>query len=62
VTDPLSDPLPDPLPDPLTDFLAAPGELPRVPHLERLDPDPPRRPELAAVLRDALGRLRIDWD
>jgi hypothetical protein len=51
-----------PVPDALSDFLAAPEDLPRVPHLERLDPDPPRRPELAAVLRDALGRLRIDWD
>jgi len=36
--------------------------LPEIPELERIEPDLPRQPELAAVLRDALANLRIDWD
>lgn len=53
-----------PLVDPLVEFLSTPvgRELPRVPHLERLDPDLPRPPDLAAVLRDALAHLRIEWE
>jgi hypothetical protein len=36
--------------------------LPEVPELDRVEPDLPRQPELASVLRDALANLRIDWD
>jgi len=50
--------------DPLEEFLSVPGgaQLPAVPHLDPVEPPAPRRPELARVLRDALGHVRVDWD
>ena len=36
--------------------------VPEVPELDRTEPDLPRQTELAAILRDALANLRIDWD
>lgn len=54
----------EPIADPLADVLAIPegAELPEIPHLERAEELLPRRPELAAILRDAYRSLRIDWD
>ena len=37
-------------------------ELPQVPILEHADLLPPKDRELAAVLRDALQHVRVDWD
>jgi hypothetical protein len=37
-------------------------ELPEVPALEPADLRPPKDRELAAVLRDALQHVRVDWD
>jgi hypothetical protein len=50
--------------DPLVDLLRLPenAELPEVGEIERIEPMLPRSRELASVLRDALGNLRIDWD
>jgi hypothetical protein len=50
--------------DPLEELLATPvgTELPAVPTIERIEPELPRSRELAAVLRDAIGHLRIEWD
>jgi uncharacterized Zn finger protein len=50
--------------DPIIDVLTFPEgrKLPDIPTLERGDERLPRRPELAAILRDAFRRLRIDWD
>jgi uncharacterized Zn finger protein len=50
--------------DPLAELLRVPAgsRLPDVPTIERIEPDLPRRRELAAVLRDAIAHLRIDWD
>jgi uncharacterized Zn finger protein len=50
--------------DPLEELLAirAGTELPEVPAIERIEPELPRSRELAAVLRDAIGHLRIEWD
>lgn len=50
--------------DRLHGLLDIPGgqPLPEVPELDRVEPDLPRQPELATVLRDALASLRIDWD
>jgi len=55
---------PAPLTDPLADLLRIPDgtELPDVGDIERIEPHLPRSRELAAVLRDALGNLRIEWD
>jgi len=55
---------PAPLTDPLADLLRVPGgnELPEVGDIERIEPRLPRSRELASVLRDALGNLRIEWD
>jgi hypothetical protein len=36
--------------------------LPDVGDIERIEPQLPKSRELATVLRDALGNLRIDWD
>jgi hypothetical protein len=36
--------------------------MPEVGDIERIEPELPRSRELAAVLRDAFGNLRIDWD
>jgi hypothetical protein len=48
----------------LAPLLAIPpgAVLPDVPPIEAIDPDLPRSRELAGVLRDALGNLRIRWD
>jgi uncharacterized Zn finger protein len=50
--------------DPIADVLAIPGghQLPDIPPLERGDEQLPRRAELASILRDAFGHLRIDWE
>ncbi len=50
--------------DPLAPVLRLqPGtELPEVPVLERADLRPPKDRELAAVLREALQHVRVDWD
>lgn len=50
--------------DPLAGLLVIPAgaELPVIQQIERVEPTLPRSRELAAVLRDALGQLRIDWD
>jgi len=50
--------------DPLADVLAAPAgtSLPALPELDPGDLPPPARPELAAVLRDALAHVRVEWD
>jgi len=55
---------PAPLTDPLADLLRTPdgAELPDVGDIERIQPHLPRSRELASVLRDALGNLRIEWD
>lgn len=57
-------PEPDPVIDPLAEHLSFPegARLPEIPHLDRVEPRPPRRAELAAVLRDAYANVRIDWD
>ncbi len=54
----------EPLADPLADVLGIPegASLPEIPHLERVEERLPRRPELAAILRDVYRNLRIDWD
>jgi hypothetical protein len=50
--------------DPLAELLRIPdgAALPDVTTIERIDPELPRSRELAAVVRDALGNLRIEWD
>jgi len=55
---------PAPLTDPLADLLRTPDgtELPDVGDIGRIEPHLPRSRELASVLRDALGNLRIEWD
>ena len=55
---------PDEVLDPIAAHLVVPDgtTLPEVPRLERVEPRPPRRQELADVLRDALVNLRLDWD
>jgi hypothetical protein len=37
-------------------------ELPEIPVLERADLRPPKDRDLAAVLRDAMQHMRVDWD
>lgn len=58
------EPAADPPEDPLRALLRAPGgtALPDVPDIERVEPDLPRSRDVAAVLRDAVAHLRIDWD
>ena len=53
-----------PMVDPLADLLRVPEgtALPDIVDIERIEPQLPRSRELAAVLRDALGNLRIEWD
>jgi hypothetical protein len=55
---------PGPPPDPLAALLAAPpgASLPELPELAALDQPQPGSAELAAVLRDALAHVRIEWD
>jgi hypothetical protein len=55
---------PAPPPDPLAALLAAPpgASLPELPELAALDQPQPGSAELAAVLRDALAHVRIEWD
>ena len=50
--------------DPLESLLACPAGtgLPEIPMIERIEPDLPRSRDLAAVLRDAVANLRIEWD
>jgi uncharacterized Zn finger protein len=54
----------EPFVDPIADVLGIPegATLPEIPHLQRADERLPRRPELAAILRDAYRHLHIDWD
>ena len=58
------DPEPVPVGDPLAALLKTPGDttLPALGTIERLDPAVPPRRELAAVIRDALANLRIEWE
>ncbi len=53
-----------PVVDPLADLLRIPegAALPDIGDIERIEPQLPRSRDLAAVLRDALGNLRIEWD
>jgi hypothetical protein len=53
-----------PMVDPLADLLRIPEGtvLPDIVDIERIEPQLPRSRDLAAVLRDALGNLRIEWD
>ncbi len=55
---------PAPHVDPLAALLRTPEgmALPEVGDIERIEPALPRSRELAAVLRDALRHLRIEWD
>jgi hypothetical protein len=50
--------------DPLAELLRVPDgtALPDIGDIERIEPQLPKSRELATVLRDALGNLRIDWD
>ena len=50
--------------DPLAALLVVPQGtvLPRVDAIERMEPVLPPRRELAAVMRDALANLRIEWE
>jgi hypothetical protein len=50
--------------DPLAELLRIPdgASLPEVTAIERVDPELPRSRMLAAVVRDALANLRIEWD
>ena len=50
--------------DPLEELLRIPdgASLPDVAIIERIEPQLPKSRELATVLRDALGHLRIEWD
>jgi hypothetical protein len=50
--------------DPLAEYLRAPAgtALPTIDAFERVEPELPRSRELAAILRDAIGNLRIEWD
>jgi hypothetical protein len=53
-----------PVVDPLAELLRVPegAALPDIVDIERIEPQLPRSRDLATVLRDALGNLRIDWD
>jgi hypothetical protein len=53
-----------PMVDPLAELLRVPegATLPDIVDIERIEPQLPRSRDLATVLRDALGNLRIDWD
>jgi hypothetical protein len=53
-----------PLVDPLAELLRIPegAALPDIGDIERIEPQLPRSRDLAGVLRDALGNLRIEWD
>jgi hypothetical protein len=61
---PFAQPAPREVVDSLAPVLGLqPGtELPDVPVLELADLRPPKDRELAAVLRDALQHVRVDWD
>lgn len=50
--------------DPLRAVLRVPpgASLPDIPLLEPAELLAPKRPELAATLRDALGHVRVEWD
>ena len=53
-----------PVVDPLAELLRIPEgtALADIGDIERIEPELPRSRDLAAVLRDALGNLRIEWD
>lgn len=55
---------PPPHSDALAELLRVPdgAELPEIDDIERVEARVPRSRELASVLRDALGNLRIEWD
>jgi len=50
--------------DALAHLLAVPDgvELPAIASLDRIEPELPPSPDLARVLRDAIGQIRLDWD
>jgi hypothetical protein len=50
--------------DPLADLTHIPAHtsLPEIGQIERVEPMLPKSRDLAAVLRDAVSHLRIDWD
>ena len=56
--------VPRPPDDPLAVLLRIPEgtALAELPDIDRIEPDLPRSRELATVLRDAIGHLRIEWD
>lgn len=63
----LAESVPEPEPEPIDPLHAVVGvpqgrTIPFVPVLDPVDPPLPRRPELGALLRDAMRELRIDWD
>jgi hypothetical protein len=69
VTDEPSDPRPSRARDgsrvdPLAEYLRAPAgaSLPTIEPFERVEPELPRSRDLAVILRDAIGNLRIEWD
>jgi hypothetical protein len=44
-------------------LILQPGtELPEIPELDRANLRPPKDRDLAAVLRDAMQHVRVDWD
>lgn len=53
-----------PPPDRLAELLVVPdgATLPDVADIDRIEPDAPRDRQLAGILRDAIGNLRIEWD
>ena len=53
-----------PLEDPLLQFLKFPegSELPDIPRFEQYEASQPQTRELATILRDAVGNLRVEWD
>lgn len=56
-------PTPPPV-DPLAELLRIPPGvvLPEVTTIDRIEPSLPKPRDLAGVMREALGHLRIDWD
>jgi hypothetical protein len=50
--------------DPLAEYLRAPAgtTLPTIDAFERVEPELPRSRDLAVILRDAIGNLRIEWE
>jgi SWIM zinc finger len=50
--------------DPLAEYLRTPAgtALPTIDAFERIEPELPHSRDLAVILRDAIGNLRIEWD